>query len=115
MPSVTVPGTGTSTVTVPQSNNVNFIVAQQIANAIAAVTTSGGTLSVTTAGVGTTPPAAPTTPGTVGEIILTGSTGGGITIPNGYAFIVDGASAPVTITASNASILTSTISSSIFG
>src|SRR5438309_485691 len=111
MASTTVPGTGGSTVTVSNSN----VVAQQIANAIAAVTTSGGTLSVTSFGIGTPPPSAPP-PGTVGEIIITGSVGGGATIPAGYSFIVDNASAPVTITAgNNQSVLLNTVAASVFG
>src|ERR1700746_2721438 len=104
MASVTVPGTGSSTITIPQGSSGNTSVAQQIANAIAAVTTSGGTLSVITVGIGVKPAQPPTTPGSVGMIILSGSTSGAASIPDGYSFIVNNATAPVTISASNASI-----------
>jgi Ca2+-binding RTX toxin-like protein len=76
--SVTVPGTGGSTISGSFNNSSNLALAQQIANALAAASKSGS-LNITTAsgGVSPTPPSATGT----NELIITG--GGDYTIPAG--------------------------------
>jgi Ca2+-binding RTX toxin-like protein len=111
MASVTVPGTGGSTVTIPPSTNASFIVAKNIADAIAA---AGGKLDITQGVFGGTIPWPPA--GKVGEVVLSGDAGGGATIPAGYSFIVNNANAPVTITAgNNQSLITGGKGTSVFG
>jgi Ca2+-binding RTX toxin-like protein len=78
MATVTVPGTGGSTIAETFDNQANFALAQQIANALAAAQ-NAGSLTVTTAtGGGLVPP--PAGPGT-NELIIQG--GGDYTVPSG--------------------------------
>ncbi len=95
--SVTVPGTGTSTISEAFNNQYNSALAQQIADALAAAS-NAHTLNITTASGGVSPPA-PSLPGTNELIILSG---GDYTIPaatggiSDYVVVLDTAS-PVTI------------------
>jgi Ca2+-binding RTX toxin-like protein len=82
MPSVTVPGPGSSSITTTYTNSVAGSVAQQIANALATASLSGSLNVQTVSGSGTPP--APT-PGKVNELIVGSVTGGVITVPSGPA------------------------------
>ena len=99
--SVTIPGSGASTVSQTFGNTNNVLIAQQIANAIAAASTSGG-LNVTVPGPGNTVPDPPpnSVTGGVNELVITA--GGVYSIPAGskgapdYLVVLENA-APVTI------------------
>ena len=97
MASVTVPGTGTSTISEAFNNQYNSALAQQIADALAAAS-NAHTLNITTTPAGVSPPA-PSLPGT-NQLIILG--GGDYTIPaatggiSDYVVVLD-TSAPVTI------------------
>ena len=109
---VTVPGTGASTISLPVSAGWDAFVAQQIANAIAAVSTGGGTLAVTSSGGGGPAPA-PAGAAT-NELVLTG-TGGNIAIPTGYSYVVNNTgTAPETITGANLALWSGTTGGSFF-
>jgi len=108
--SVTVPGTNGSIFSIPQPTPTSFNVAQQIADAIVAASTAGG-FSVVSAAVEGSIPLAPL--GGPSELFLTGGTGS-VNVPFGYNFVVDNASGPVTISATEASILSGTVGGTFF-
>ncbi len=99
--SVTVPGPNKSTVTQAFGNTNNLLIAQQIANAIAAASAAGG-LNVTVPGPGNTVPDPPPNSVTGGINELTITSGGVYSIPAGsagspdYLVVLDN-TAPVTI------------------
>jgi hypothetical protein len=76
MSSVTVPGTGGSIITITTNGTATHLIAQQIANALAAA----GSRAVTTTGSGG--PLPPTTPGATNELVITG--GGGTNNVTGF-------------------------------
>src|SRR5262245_48697733 len=98
--SVTVPGTGGSTVTIPFPQSYSDFLAQQIANALAAAQ-GASNLEVTTAGSGDATPA--TTAGAVNQLIITG--GGGANNVTGYQFVVNNNTSPDSIGGSDVGIL----------
>ncbi len=79
MATVTVPGTGGSTIGEGFGNSSNLALAQQIANALAAAS-GAGKLQVTTASSTTVSPP-PSNPGGVNELII--NAGGDYTVPGG--------------------------------
>lgn len=104
MASITVPGTGGSTVSVSAvySNVSNAAVANQIAGLLneAANGVSGLSLVVSSVGGSGTVPPPVTTPGTVNELLLGSVSGGVVSIPSsgstGYVVVYD-SQVPVTI------------------
>jgi large repetitive protein len=107
--SVTLSGSGGATVSIPASTNASFLLAKHIADAIAAAG-----VDITNGVFGGPVPAPPT--GKAGEIIFGGDAAGQANIPDGYSFVVNNANAPVTITASNTSYLSSgTVGGTFFG
>jgi Ca2+-binding RTX toxin-like protein len=102
MASVTIPGTGGSTVTIPQTALFSQFVAQQIANALAAAS------SVAVTGIGSGDIIPPTTPGSTNELMVTGA-GGANSVPAGYDFIINDTSSPDSLSGSNTAILSGTV------
>jgi hypothetical protein len=106
MPSVTVPGTGQSHVTVPITNSdVSYVVAQQIASALGAIWPTN--LQVESISGGGSPPSFG--PSTVpGELLITGTSGGNLGTTSEYNYVVNVNSGQMTIGASNQDILSGT-------
>ena len=92
--SVTVPGAGGTTITIPTGSGDNTFVAQIIANSIILATTARGGAGVnytTAISVGSgqwSLPGAPVGPGSDVAIIPSNASGD-ITIPSGYAYVID--------------------------
>ena len=104
MASVTVPGTGGSSVTVPIDGTFASVIAQQIANAMAGLPSS----SITTTGSGAPTPPPPPAPN---ALIITG--GGGANNANGYTYIVNDNTSPNSI-GGDVAIISGTVGGSFF-
>jgi len=100
--SVTVPGAGGTTITIPTGGGDNTFVAQIIANSIILATTARGGAGVnytTAVSVGSgqwSLPGAPVGPGSDIAIIPSNASGD-ITIPSGYAYVIDESPNPIDI------------------
>ena len=106
MSSVTVPGTGGSIITITTNGTATHLIAQQIANALAAA----GSRAVTTTGSGG--PLPPTTPGATNELVITG--GGGTNNVTGFPFVTNNNTSPNTISGLNTAILSGTVGGSFW-
>jgi Ca2+-binding RTX toxin-like protein len=106
MSSVTVPGTGGSIITITTNGTATHLIAQQIANALAAA----GSRAVTTTGSGG--PLPPTTPGATNELVITG--GGSTNNVTGFPFVTNNNTSPNTISGLNTAILSGTVGGSFW-
>jgi len=106
--SVTVPGTGGSTVRLTFGTGDILHLASQIGALLASL--NGTTkLTVTDGSFGTSIPAAPVVPpATVNELIITGTVPGSTTVPLGYNYVIDNNGTPTTITGSSLALITGT-------
>ena len=114
MADVTVPGTGSTKVTIPSGTGDVLDLAQQISYALSTIT--GGLLQVSSQNVSgnTTVPAPVSGVGTTTQLILSGTGTGSVTVPTGYNTIVVDTSSKSTISGSNASIISNTVGGTFF-
>ncbi|MBV9251146.1 MAG: calcium-binding protein [Acetobacteraceae bacterium] len=111
MGQVTVPGPSGG-IAVASDSSQSGTIAQQIADAIA-LAQAGGKLNSQLVTGGESLAAPITSGGTENDAIL-GGVVGAVTVPAGYQFVVNEASAPATITASNATLLSGTVGGTFF-
>ena len=105
--SVTVPGaTGVVTVTLGTGDVLHLASA---IGALLATIQGAGNLSLTTASIGSIPPAPAVSAPTVTDLNIVGNvSGGAATIPSGYQYVVDVNTLPSTITSSGGVLITGT-------
>jgi Ca2+-binding RTX toxin-like protein len=94
MATITVPGANSTTVTTTYTGSSNSVLAQSVANTLAALFSTGQLTVSSVAGGGTVPPPSPTT---TNQLVI--SSGGAVTVPPGYLYTVDDSEgAPLVVT-----------------